>query len=251
MQQAAISFVYEGNPNFLLVSWCVRHFVTNRNPRSRCGVVAIVGSRNADHTQFVSHIGASAPDNFRAGVIKDMSEHFIVFWEKFYRHLKKLTWNNDEYSQPPGHLIIYRSSPSGSSQQKEIVNHEIAAIRRVLEAELGNVAFNAETQEVVLEHPVVSSFPDAAFTLTLDTCSAADAAQFNCKAEELLQNVIPRKVLLRCEGATVNSEGQHSLRFSLEEATRPLLTRPCWLSCVYTLAEAEPFTVSTADSIFF
>lgn len=212
-------------------------------PNSRCGVVGIVGCRNVEHTRFVSHIGASAPEYYRAGVIKDMERHFMIFWKKFSKHLERVDAKGEEHIVPPAHLIIYRSAASGSSQTKEILAQELAAMKRVLESELGRFEFNSETRELRLEHQMAAAFPEASFTLQLSTCAAVAAAQFQQKMEESGSTISLNTAELGCQGATVNSEGRHIISFKLEEGTVPYLRRRCRLDCTYEFPEPEAFKV--------
>lgn len=217
--------------------------LVSRLPNSRCGVVGIVGCRNVEHTRFVSHIGASPPEYYRAGVIKDMERHFRIFWKKFSKHMGKVDAEGEEHIIPPAHLIIYRSAASGSSQTKEILAQELAAIRRVLESELGRFEFNSETHELRLEHQMAAAFPEASFTLHLDTCAAVTAARFQQKMEESGNALSFNPAELGCQGATVNSEGRHIISFNLEKGTVPFLRRRCRLECTYKFPEPEAFKV--------
>lgn len=211
-------------------------------PNARCGVVGIVGGRNVAHTQFMSHIGASAPTNYRAGVIKDMARHFKLFWEK-------LTF--EETTKPhkhaPAHILIYRSAPSGSSQIKEVLAQEVTAIKSVLGADLGNFEFSPETSELTIEHPMATAFPDAEFAVVLTVCSVDEMRRSTGKAEEVSQHSRPRHETLTCQGATIGSDGRHILKFKLEEGTVPLLQAMAILVSEFDAPEPEAFQLEEGE----
>ena len=186
----------------------------------------------------MSHIGASAPANYRAGVIKDMGKHFKRFWEK-------LTFEESvkPHKRAPAHLLIYRSAPSGSSQIKEVLAHEVTAIRNVLGTDLGSFEFSPETSELIIEHPMATTFPDAEFAVVLTVCPAAEMRRSAGKAEEIAQHARPTFETLTCQGATVGSEGRHILKFKLREKTVPLLQAMAILVSEFETPKPEAFQV--------
>lgn len=95
---------------------------------------------------------------------------------------------------------------------------------------------------------MAAAFPEATFDLALFTCSGATLEQFTRKAEELGSHAGPAGVHLGCQAATINSEGRHILRFTLQEGHVPLYPRPGRLTCTYTFPEPEPFEVSTTET---
>ncbi|KAL8437171.1 hypothetical protein ACSSS7_001150 [Eimeria intestinalis] len=198
--------------------------------------VGIVGARNVEHTQFISHIGASAPASVRAGVVRDIDKHFQSFWGKFCKHLREAAQPVQRgviavYRVPPVHLILYRSSPSGSAQAKEVLAQEIAPIRTFLEAELGKFSFCPETQELTFEHPMVTAFPGGKFYLRMQACPAAHIERCKHKAEELGTQTQPTPLNLTCDKAQEGSNGRFALKFKLGTGMMPYYGRHALLTC--------------------
>ncbi|XP_026192612.1 uncharacterized protein LOC34622554 [Cyclospora cayetanensis] len=211
---------------------------------SRCAVVGIVGGRNVEHTRFISHIGASDPPNYRAGVVRDMARHFQLFWEKFTRHLDVAAG----HSRPaPAHLLIYRSAPSGNSQIKEVLAHEVAAIRDVIEADLGKIEFSSEKRELTIEHPVAAAFPEGVFQCALRMCRETDLEAFSGKAEDIGAHINYKGAILSCDGPTLTSQGRNILRVRMEEGFVPLYRPLGLLICTFFWPESEPHQVIQAE----
>ncbi|CDJ64193.1 hypothetical protein, conserved [Eimeria necatrix] len=205
-------------------------------PNARCGVVGIVGGTNIEHTQFVSHIGASSPHNYRAGVIRDMARHFKLFWEKL-----NLRFGDGKIRRAPVHLLIYRSSPSGISQIRDVLAHEVGAIRRVVDADLGKIEFSPETCELTVEHAMAAAFPDAEFAVTVSVCSGSAMRRFAGKAEALGQYALPEAQTLSCPRAIPDSEGRYILRFKLPEDMVPLYRPLGFIVGIVTFPEPQKF----------
>ncbi|KAL8434248.1 hypothetical protein Efla_002013 [Eimeria flavescens] len=221
--------------------------------RSRSAIIGIVGARNIEHTQFISHIGASASTNFRGGVVKDMARHFQPFWDKFCMHLNQSAKQLQvglmaHYRVPPVHLLVYRSAPSGSSQIKEILENEVVALRSVIENELGSFSFSPETNELTLGHPMAAAFPYAKFRLTMNTCPAVDEARYKHRAEELKTHTRLTDATMLCARAHEDSTGTYKLTFKVENEAVPFHRHHGLLLGVYVTQEPTPLKVKVTEN---
>ncbi|KAL8453881.1 hypothetical protein Emag_001689 [Eimeria magna] len=143
---------------------------------------------------------------------------------------------------PPVHLIVYRSSPSGSAQAKEVLAQEIVSIKTFLEAELGKFSFSPETRDLTLEHPLATAFPEGKFHLRMHTCPAADMERCKHRAEELGSCIQPAPVNLTCDRAREGSNGKFALTFKVGTGNTPYYGRYALLTCT-KMTDPETFRV--------
>ncbi|KAL8271256.1 hypothetical protein Esti_004822 [Eimeria stiedai] len=213
--------------------------------------IAVNSFGNVEHTQFISHIGVSAAANFRAGVLRDMDKHFQPFWEKFCLYLKETAQQVQRgvtalFRVPPVHLIVYRSSPSGSAQVKEVLAQEIVSIRTFLEAELGKFSFSSDTHHLTLEHPMATAFPKGKFYLRMHACPAADMERCKHNAEALGTHIQPTQLNVTCDRARESSSGRFALTFEVETGKIPYYGRYALLTCT-KMTNAETFKLESAQ----
>lgn len=151
-------------------------------------------------------------------------------------------------ASPCAHLVIYRSAASGSSQNSQILEYELAAIREAVDSTLGTLEFDPTSGEMSLKHPAVDQFPDAHFLIRCRPRPRGMEAEFAGKAERMPRTKenfknISAKGPSEVSEEVVGSQQRRMVKFAFDDNEEPALTFPMALSVKKTLKTPEAYQV--------